>query len=99
MKRFLFSALVLVAGCKDQSPEPDVVDARRGDAPQPDATGDASLVCFNAAGSPANCFQQDVCEPTQLTEFLNGCTDGQCIPFDNATRLPLYNNGNLPALP
>jgi hypothetical protein len=99
MKRLLLTALVLAAGCKDESPAPDVPDARRVDAPQADAAGDAAVECFLPTGNPPNCFQQDVCEPAQPTEFLNGCTDGQCIAFDNVARLPLYNNGTLPPLP
>ncbi|MDX2090839.1 MAG: hypothetical protein SFX73_23470 [Kofleriaceae bacterium] len=99
MRSALLAAALLVA-CKDTNPAPDVPDARpRGDAPAPDAPIDAPLSCFDPAGTPANCFQQDVCEPTQLTDFLNSCTGAQCIAFDNVARLPRYNNGNLPALP
>lgn len=46
---------------------------------------------------PAGCFK---CEPTKNDEFLNACTDGQCTPFDNAARLPLFKAGQpLPAVP
>ena len=97
--RTLSIALVLVVGCKGDNPQPDFPDATRIDAPEPDAPIDAPISCFAPAGTPPNCFLQDQCEPTQLTDFLNGCTDGQCLPFDNVARLPRYNNGALPPLP
>ena len=47
--------------------------------------------------SPAGCFS---CKPASLTDFLNACTDGQCAPFDNVARLPLYEPGKaLPPVP
>lgn len=39
------------------------------------------------------------CPPTDNLGFLNHCTTGYCSPFNNAERLPRYNNGNLPPLP
>jgi hypothetical protein len=36
--------------------------------------------------------------PAQPSDFLNGCTDAQCTPFDNATRAPLFKDGKLPPL-
>jgi hypothetical protein len=49
--------------------------------------------CLGAAG----CFK---CEPTKSEEILNACTDGQCTPFDNAARLPLFKAGQaLPPVP
>lgn len=49
--------------------------------------------CTGAAG----CFK---CEPVTNDNFLNACTDGQCTPFDNAARLPLYKAGQpLPPVP
>jgi hypothetical protein len=46
---------------------------------------------------PAGCFK---CPPTTNSEILNACTDGQCTPFDNAARLPLFKAGQpLPAVP
>jgi hypothetical protein len=46
---------------------------------------------------PNACF---ACEPVALDEFLNACTDGQCTPFDNVKRLPLYKAGQaLPPVP
>ena len=37
------------------------------------------------------------CLPVVDEHFLNRCTDG-CFPFNNAERLPLYVNGELPPL-
>jgi hypothetical protein len=87
-------ALALVAACKGEDPRPDVPDATRIDA-----AADAPAACFDPAGTPAGCFRQDACEPDDDTDFLNGCTDGSCVAFDNAARLPLYNAGTLPPLP
>lgn len=89
----------LVVACKDNNPQPDFPDANRVDARPPDAPIDAPASCFDPAGTPPNCFVQTTCEPTELTDFLNGCTDSQCIEFDNVARLPRYNNGSLPPLP
>ena len=54
--------------------------------------GDAGQSCTGTDG----CY---ACPPQTTSEFLNGCTNAQCSPFDNVARLPLYNNGNLPSLP
>ena len=87
-------ALAFFVACKgDDDPIPDVPDASRADA-----AIDASPACFDPAGTPANCYLQDVCEPSEDTHFLNGCTDGQCLPFDNS-RLARLVNGTLPPLP
>jgi hypothetical protein len=94
MKTIARLVMLLAFACKGDNPAPDFPDANR-----PDANVDAPAACFDPGGSPANCFDQTVCEPTEDTDFLNGCTDNQCIPFANAARLPLYNNGNLPPLP
>jgi hypothetical protein len=45
---------------------------------------------------PNGCYS---CTPTKNEQFLNACTSAQCSPFDNAARLPQYNNGNLPPVP
>lgn len=99
MRALFIISLLAVAGCKDNNTEPDVVDAHRADAPTPDAPIDAAPVCFNDQGTPEHCFDQSTCEPTQLADFLNSCTDGSCIKFDNVARLTRYNNGSLPPLP
>ncbi len=92
--RTLISILVLVAACKSDDPVPDFPDAST-----PDAALDAPASCFDPAGTPARCFLQSACEPDEDTDFLNGCTSGQCLPYDNVVRLPRFNNGNLPPLP
>lgn len=49
------------------------------------------------ATAPAACFPG---EPQKLEDYLNACTDGECIPFDNVARLPLYDPCKpLPAVP
>ncbi|NOU32958.1 MAG: hypothetical protein HOO96_34080 [Polyangiaceae bacterium] len=63
--------------------------------PTTDAGSDAP-VSPECAG-PDGCFK---CEPKEPVEFLNACTDGNCIKFDNAARLPLYKAGEaLPPVP
>jgi hypothetical protein len=63
---------------------------------------DAAVVQEGGGGDakcsgPNGCF---ACEPVKLDEFLNACTDGQCTPFDNAARLPLFKAGQpLPPVP
>lgn len=53
-------------------------------------------------GAPPNCDGVNgcySCPPKTGNQLLNACTGAQCSPFDNVARLPLYNNGNLPAIP
>ena len=88
-------ALTVVVACKDKDPAPSFPDS----STLPDAEIDASPTCFDQAGTPTGCFLQTVCEPTDDAHFLNGCTDGQCVPYDNVARLPRFNNGTLPPLP
>jgi hypothetical protein len=38
------------------------------------------------------------CPPKSTDDFLNQCTSSTCYPFDDAARLPRYNNGSLPTL-
>lgn len=38
-------------------------------------------------------------KPKQPSDYLNGCTSAQCLPFDNAARAPLFKGGKLPPLP
>src|SRR6478735_4876488 len=66
-----------------------------------DITGDGSSGSSPDGVDPAcvgtnGCY---ACEPKQLVEFLNQCSGSQCAPFDNSTRLPLYDGGALPPLP
>jgi hypothetical protein len=86
--------VLLLAACKGGDPVPAVPDADRNDAPT-----DVSTACLDPDGTPPNCFDPTLCEPVEDADFLNGCTGGQCIAFDNTARLPLFNNGNLPPLP
>lgn len=77
------------------SPDDDAGTTTVTDAGSDDAAvePDASPDCLGDEG----CFK---CEPTALLEFLNRCTDGQCVPFDNVARVPLYEPGKpLPPVP
>ncbi|HVJ94024.1 MAG TPA: hypothetical protein VM580_29745 [Labilithrix sp.] len=61
----------------------------------PDGGSDAAA--DPSCTSPEGCFS---CEPVNLVDFLNACTDDQCAPFDNVARLPLYEPGKpLPPVP
>jgi hypothetical protein len=61
-----------------------------------DAAVEAAPVDPGCVG-PAGCFK---CAPAKNDEFLNACTDGQCTPFDNTARLPLFKAGQpLTAVP
>lgn len=87
--------LALAAACKEDNPKPLLPDASDVDG----ATEIDANLCVKETGTPPNCFDQASCEPSTTEDFLNGCTDVGCIPFDNVARLPRYNNGNLPPLP
>lgn len=100
--RTLLLALAAVAACREPDPIPtdrdsatdgsgqtdapvaDVSDARGGD-------GDTDASCTG----PDGCF---ACTPQGTLEHLNRCTGTTCVPFDNAARLPRYNNGDLPPI-
>jgi hypothetical protein len=99
----LFVASTLVFGgasaCSSSSEEaapsrppiPPVVTDPDGAVVQPEGGADAGC------NGPNGCF---ACEPVEIVEFLNACTDGQCTPFDNVKRLPLYKAGQpLPPVP
>ena len=73
--------------------------------PIPTATAPATSTTSPEASTPPDpscvgsesCYK---CEPVELVQFLNACTDGRCVKFDNAARLPLYKAGEpLPPVP
>lgn len=66
------------------------------DALVSDASGDAGGDAAGGFTGPNGCWQGPA---TTSNQALNACTDGTCTPFINVDRLPLYNNGNLPAVP
>jgi len=90
---------VAVTACSSSSEE-----AAPSRPPIPPATTDRDAAVTPEGGNrdagcsgPNACF---ACEPVALDEFLNACTDGQCTPFDNVKRLPLYKAGQaLPPVP
>jgi len=94
----LGACVVLAIACsssEEATPTRSITPAPVGSDAGPVVEGgsDADPSCTTATG----CFS---CEPTTLVEFLNTCTEGQCAPFDNQARLPLYEPGKpLPAIP
>lgn len=96
----LASTGVLVNACSSSSEEAAPSRPPHTTTPAPVAEGgvaeDAAPPDPSCVGD-AGCY---LCEPQHLTDFLNACTDGECIPFDNAARLPLYKAGEaLPPVP
>ncbi len=87
-----FAAISACSSSNEQAPSrPPITtpDSAVEDVSVPDAATDA-----------ATCFDWDAGTPTQLDDYLNACTDGQCTKFDNATRVPLYVPGQpLPPVP
>jgi hypothetical protein len=59
------------------------------------AGGQPACALTSDAG-PVGCY---ACAPKTEPQFLNQCTGSQCSHYDNVANLPLYNGGNLPALP
>lgn len=57
------------------------VDAGSDAGDLTDAGSDAGDPCLGTAA----CWQ---CPPTTNVQFLNRCTEAECAPFDNATRIP-----------
>lgn len=73
-----------------------VDDASATDAPLGEG-GEAAVSCENYDPASGQCYP---CEPKIDPEFLNACTDNQCIPFDDKTRVPRANpDGSLPPVP
>jgi hypothetical protein len=62
-----------------------------------DGPGEAAPSCDNFDPASGNCYP---CAPTIDPQFLNSCTNGQCVPFDDKTRVPRANpDGSLPPVP
>lgn len=93
----LGSALATACSSSDEEAAPTRPVVPAVDAgPDPGDAGEGGTVDPGCLG-PNGCF---TCEPTKNDEILNACTDGQCTPFDNAARLPLYKAGAaLPPVP
>jgi hypothetical protein len=89
-----------LGACGSDNPKPVIVDGAVTDGAVADApTGDGGL---DGAADAANCVSDGgcyTCAAETTSQFLNHCTTGQCFPFDNEARLPLYNHGNLPPAP
>src|SRR4051794_32677063 len=92
---------VLASACSSSEEEaapsrpviPVAETSTSSDAGQDAEAGPVDPGCSGAAG----CYK---CEPKTSEEILNSCTDGQCTPFDNVARLPLFKAGQaLPPVP
>jgi len=100
----LIGAALVVAGAAATACSSATNEAAPSRPPVPPVTTDPDAASTpdssNADGGcigPNACF---ACEPAAPDEFLNACTDGQCTPFDNAKRLPLFKAGQaLPPVP
>lgn len=99
MRRSFAILIVIASACSSSSeeaapsrpPVPVVPENDAGTTPEGGTDVDAGCV------GPNGCY---ACEPVQELDYLNACTDGQCTPFDNAARLPLYKAGQaLPPIP
>ena len=110
MKRLasmIFVLALIACGGGSNNPEPTPDAAQRPDSGVPDGSVDAAVADAGPDASAdaepdANCHGDGgcyACAPQTTTEFLNHCTNGQCTPFDNEARLPLYNHGSLPPAP
>ncbi len=95
-------SLALLAGCSGLLGFGDytIETASEGG---PDAFGEGST--DGGGDEEASCnvdltLQCYACTPTTTEQFLNGCTDGQCIPFDKSRlKAFLAPDGGLPPLP
>jgi hypothetical protein len=108
----LVGAIAVVAGCSAILGVGDYVvadaDGGGGDGGGGDASIDAPESAVDAgsdadAGPACNVdlsLQCYPCVPTTTEQFLNGCSDGTCVPFDR-DRLKglLLPDGTLPPLP
>jgi hypothetical protein len=63
----------------------------------------AEGVCVPASSGTAGCEGPDgcySCEPVLPEEFLNACTDSECVPYDNAQLQGLLlEDGSVPPVP
>ncbi|MFO0553517.1 MAG: hypothetical protein U0271_34360 [Polyangiaceae bacterium] len=95
------SACSLVIEQRDRQCERDADCASFGDARCDTSAG----VCVpqGGAGGGDNCSGPDgcySCAPVKPVEFLNACTDAQCIPYDNTPLQGLLEpDGSLPPVP
>jgi hypothetical protein len=74
-------------------PRPPRADAAATPATTADAAADAAVdSCVGTNG----CF---ACAPHSDLEYLNACSDGRCLPFDNRRLRNLNADGTLKPLP
>lgn len=83
----------LLTACPGPQAEPDDAGDPSGTTGEPAETGaETGDECRGELG----CY---ACEPASPAQLLNACSDATCQPFDNATRLPLLVDGQIPPLP
>jgi hypothetical protein len=94
---------VVVADMVDGgNPQPMNDSGAKGDeaaAPlQPDSAVDVAVEAFvDPCVGPNGCY---ACAPVSPFQFANGCTNAECKPFDNRTRLKsLFPDGGFAPLP
>jgi len=102
----VLASIVLLAGCSGLLGFSDysVVDSTLGDSgPSTEASAETST--DGGGDEEASCnvdltLQCYACAPATTEQFLNSCSDGQCVPFDKTRLTPfLAADGGLPALP
>lgn len=99
------SGCSLVIESRDRQCESDEDCAGFGEATCDISSGICVAPTTSASGStgsaacvgPGDCF---ACEPTKTEEFLNGCTDVACVPYDNGQLQGLLQeDGSVPPVP
>lgn len=62
-------------------------------------TGGSAGAAVDCNDTAKKCFKNiSGCTPKEPTEFLNRCSDGKCIPYDNSTLTKLVG-GKVPEVP
>lgn len=104
----LVSGLMIVGiacSSSDDNPEPSVDPIGDGDA-KGGSGGDGGSGGSGGGdgGGDPGCWESEPrvcfsCEPERNEEFLDACTDAQCVPFDNGKLTKLLPDGKVPPLP
>jgi hypothetical protein len=98
---------LLAAGCSGLLGFSDytVVEGSGDAGPETSSEASNEAATDGGADGQVNCnvdltLQCYPCTPTVTEQFLNGCTDGTCVPFDKTRLAPFLSaDGGLPALP
>jgi len=97
-------AALSLAGCGDDSgenPKPSITAGNGAGSTSTGTDGAGGGGDGGSDGAGGGCTEDGCysCEPTRTEHFLDACTESQCSPFDNAARLPLFADGDLPPVP